>query len=72
MRLLLPVGGDLLPLLSKFGKFITTEQEAVPWHARKDLVLQAEVSHWDHGERFPAVKIKEQLPVIAQHGDLME
>ena len=50
----------MVSLLSKFGEFITIEQEAVPWHAREDLVLQAEVSHWDHGEGFPTVKIKER------------
>ena len=57
----------MVPLLLKFGEFVTFEQEAVPWHAREDLVLQTEVSHRDHWEGFPTVKIKEQLP--AWHGD---
>ena len=70
--LLLPVGGDLVPLFSKFGEFVTSEQETVPWCAREDLVLQPEVSHQDHGEGFPHVKIKEWLLVIAWHGDLGE
>ena len=43
--LLLPVGGDLVPLCSKFGEFVTIEKEAVPWHAREDLVFKAEVSN---------------------------
>ena len=69
---LLPVGRDLVPLSLQLCELITIEQEAVPSCAREDLVLQVEVSHHDHGERLPTVKIKEWHLVIAQHGNLRE
>ena len=69
-QLLLPVGGDLVPLSSKFAEFVTIEKEAVSWQAREDPVLKAEVSHQDHREGFPSVNIEEQCLVIAWHSDL--
>ena len=66
------MSGDLEPHSGKFGEVITVVQKAVPWHPRKNVILQLEVSYWIQEERFPHVEVYEWCLVVAWHGDFGE